>query len=95
MTFAWYGHLKFTDRSLWLVVVGGIAFLEYCFVVPANRWSSAIYSAALLKTRGDHALGVRGLLGLISRRADHANSRGWLRPDLHRCVLVFKGPLPS
>ena len=21
MTFAWYGHLKFTDRPLWLVVV--------------------------------------------------------------------------
>lgn len=21
MTFAWYGHLKFTDRPLWLVVI--------------------------------------------------------------------------
>ena len=39
MTFAWYGHLKFTDRPLWLVVVAswGIAFIEYCFAVPANR----------------------------------------------------------
>jgi uncharacterized protein (DUF486 family) len=21
MTFAWYGHLKFTDRPLWLVIM--------------------------------------------------------------------------
>jgi len=52
MTFAWYGHLKFADRPLWLVVVAswGIAFVEYCFAVPANRWGSAFYSAAQLKT---------------------------------------------
>jgi len=39
MTFAWYGHLKFTDRPLWLVIVAswGIAFFEYCLMVPANR----------------------------------------------------------
>ena len=32
MTFAWYGHLKFKDRPLWLVIVvsWGIAFFEYC-----------------------------------------------------------------
>ena len=38
MTFAWYGHLKFTDRPLWLVVIAsrGIAFIEYCFAVPAT-----------------------------------------------------------
>ncbi len=30
MTFAWYGHLKFTDRPLWLVVLAswGIALVE-------------------------------------------------------------------
>src|SRR5215213_11499752 len=52
MTFAWYGHLKFTDRPLWLVVVAswGIAFAEYCFAVPANRIGSAAYGAAELKT---------------------------------------------
>src|SRR5260370_27883194 len=52
MTFAWYGHLKFTDRPLWLVIIAswGIAFIEYCFAVPANRWGSAIYSAAERKT---------------------------------------------
>ena len=52
MTFAWYGHLKFTDRPLWMVVVAswGIAFVEYCFAVPANRWGHTVYSAAELKT---------------------------------------------
>ena len=39
MTLAWYGHLKFPHRALWLVVLvsWGIAFVEYWFVVPANR----------------------------------------------------------
>ena len=52
MTFAWYGHLKFTDRPLWLVVIvsWGIAFFEYCLAVPANRFGSAVYSTAELKT---------------------------------------------
>ena len=52
MTFAWYGHLKFTDRPLWLVIIvsWGIAFFEYCLAVPANRYGSAVYSPAELKT---------------------------------------------
>ena len=52
MTFAWYGHLKYTDRPLWLVIVASwsIAFIEYCFAVPANRLGNAVYSAAELKT---------------------------------------------
>ena len=52
MTFAWYGHLKFTDRPLWLVVIASwrIAFIEYCFAVPANRIGHTVYSAAELKT---------------------------------------------
>ena len=51
MTFAWYGHLKFKDRPLWIVIVASwaIAFLEYCLAVPANRYGSAVYSAAELK----------------------------------------------
>jgi uncharacterized protein len=34
MTFAWYGHLKFTERPLWLVVIASwaIALIEYCVV---------------------------------------------------------------
>ena len=51
MTFAWYGHLRFKDRALWIVVIAswGIAFFEYCLAVPANRYGSAVYSAAQLK----------------------------------------------
>jgi uncharacterized protein (DUF486 family) len=39
MTLAWYGHLRFTDTRLWIVVVAswGLALIEYCFAVPANR----------------------------------------------------------
>ncbi len=52
MTFAWYGHLKFTNRPLMLVILvsWGIAFFEYCLQVPANRMGYAVYSAAQLKT---------------------------------------------
>ena len=52
MTFAWYGHLKFKESPLALVVLAswGIAFVEYWLAVPANRWGSAFYSAAQLKT---------------------------------------------
>jgi uncharacterized protein (DUF486 family) len=51
MTTAWYGHLKFKDQPLWLVIVvsWGIALFEYCLAVPANRYGSAVYSAAQLK----------------------------------------------
>jgi uncharacterized protein (DUF486 family) len=54
MTFAWYGHLKHhKDSALWLVILAswGIAFFEYCFQVPANRWGAQSgFAAAHLKT---------------------------------------------
>ena len=42
MTLAWYGHLKFKwleAKSLVVVILvsWGIAFFEYCLMVPANR----------------------------------------------------------
>jgi len=39
MTFAWYGHLKYKESPLWIAILvsWGIAFVEYCFQVPANR----------------------------------------------------------
>jgi hypothetical protein len=51
MTTAWYGHLRFKDRPLALVVMAswGIAFFEYWLAVPANRWGSAVYSPSELK----------------------------------------------
>jgi uncharacterized protein len=52
MTFAWYGHLRFKETPLWIVIFAawGIAFVEYCMAVPANRWGSAVYTTAQLKT---------------------------------------------
>jgi hypothetical protein len=54
MTFAWYGHLKYKGSALWIVILvsWGIAFLEYCFQVPANRIGHEFFSAAQLKTNG-------------------------------------------
>jgi uncharacterized protein (DUF486 family) len=39
MTLAWYGHLKFPHLPMLAAIfIGwGIALLEYCFAVPANR----------------------------------------------------------
>ncbi|MEK7265014.1 MAG: DMT family protein [Pseudomonadota bacterium] len=52
MTLAWYGHLKYKSAPLLIVIVvaWGIAFVEYCFAVPANRIGHSVYSAAQLKT---------------------------------------------
>ena len=51
MTFAWYGHLRFKDKALWIVVLVSwlIAFVEYWFQVPANRIGHNYFSAAQLK----------------------------------------------
>ena len=52
MTFAWYGHLKHRSMPLLIVILvsWGIAFFEYCFQVPANRFGYSVYNAAQLKT---------------------------------------------
>ncbi len=51
MTFAWYGHLKFKTASLALVILisWGIAGLEYCFMIPANRIGNQVFSVTELK----------------------------------------------
>lgn len=50
MTFAWYGHLKLqqmnvitSNTPLYVVILisWGIALLEYCCMVPANRFGYA------------------------------------------------------
>lgn len=52
MTTAWYWHLRFKEVPLWQVVLisWGLAFFEYWLAVPANRYGSAVYTAAQLKT---------------------------------------------
>ncbi len=45
MTFAWYGHLKFSELKFFknfgifetILFSWGIAFFEYCIMVPANK----------------------------------------------------------
>ena len=45
MTFAWYGHLKLQHGGFtknWpligvILLSWGLAFIEYCFMIPANR----------------------------------------------------------
>jgi uncharacterized protein (DUF486 family) len=51
MTFAWYGHLRFKHIGILSVIVVSwlIAFLEYCFQVPANRLGHSVMSASQLK----------------------------------------------
>jgi uncharacterized protein len=52
MTFAWYGHLRYKNTPLWIAILvsWGIAFVEYCFQVPANRIGHYDFTAAQLKT---------------------------------------------
>ncbi len=51
MNLAWYGHLKFKDKPLWIVILvsWGIALLEYVFQVPANRIGSNQWTVPQLK----------------------------------------------
>lgn len=52
MTFAWYGHLKYGHSwPLWkaILVSWGIALIEYCLAVPANRWGYTHFSGFQLK----------------------------------------------
>ncbi|MCY2925327.1 MAG: DMT family protein, partial [Planctomycetota bacterium] len=52
MTYAWYGHLKDLRGSpLWVAILvsWGVAFLEYCLQVPANRLGLGPYRLDQLK----------------------------------------------
>ena len=52
MTTAWYWHLRYKQTPLFTVILisWGLAFVEYCLAVPANRIGSDVYSPAQLKT---------------------------------------------
>ena len=52
MTFAWYGHLKYRSAPLLAAIAAswGIALIEYCFQVPANRIGYGQFTGAQLKT---------------------------------------------
>jgi uncharacterized protein len=52
MTAAWYWHLRYKEVPLFYVILisWGVAFVEYCLAVPANRYGNAVYDPAQLKT---------------------------------------------
>lgn len=52
MTTAWYWHLRYKEVPLFSVILisWGLAFVEYCLAVPANRYGNAVYNPAQLKT---------------------------------------------
>ena len=51
MTIAWYWHLKYKGWPLFTVILISwfVAFFEYCFQVPANRYGYGQFNAAQLK----------------------------------------------
>lgn len=51
MTVAWYGHLKYKNAAIWAVILisWGIAFFEYCLLIPANRIGSSLFTVTQLK----------------------------------------------
>ena len=95
MTFAWYGHLKYTASPLWIAVLAswGIALFEYCLAVPANRWGSAVYSTAELKTMQEviTLCVFARLLGVVFGRADDYQSRHRLCAHLRGRILCVQG----
>ena len=99
MTLAWYGHLKFKGTALPLVIVAswGIAFIEYCFAVPANRIGHEVYSAAQLKTIQE----VITLMVFAGFSVFYLGERFTLNHMVGFALIcagaffVFKGPLPA
>ena len=72
-----------------VLVSWGIAFFEYWLAVPANRWGSAVYSAAQLKTMQEVITLVvfAGFLGAVPEGAAGLESRA--RFCVHRRGRVF------
>ena len=97
MTLAWYGHLKFGSKPLWIVVIVSwcIAFFEYCLAVPANRIGHQVYSAAELKTMQEviTLLVFAGFSVLYLREPitlNHLVGFGFIAAG---AFFIFKGPL--
>ena len=97
MTLAWYGHLKFTDKPLWLVILASwlIAFIEYCLAVPANRIGSTVYSTAQLKTMQEviTLLVFAGFSVVYLKEAITLNHLVGFALIAAGAFFVFKGPL--
>ena len=80
-----------------IVASWGIAFVDYCFAVPANRWGHTVYSAAELKTMQEvitlSVFAAFSVLYLGERiTLNHVVGLGRVWGGGR---LVFKGPLPT
>ena len=80
-----------------MVASWGIAFAEYCFAVPANRYGHAVYSAAELKTMQEvitlTVFAAFSVLYLGERfTLNHLVGFGLICAG---AFFVFKGPIPS
>ncbi len=98
MTFAWYGHLKFENKPLWILILvsWGIAFFEYCLAVPANRIGHAVYSTAELKTMQEViTLLVFAVFSVtfLGEKLTLNHAAGFAFIALG-AFFIFKGPLP-
>ena len=97
MTLAWYGHLRFKESPLLgaILVSWGIALVEYCMAVPANRFGSAVYTTAQLKTMQEViTLVVFAVFSVLYLKASFTLNHlvGFALIALG-AFFVFKGPL--
>jgi hypothetical protein len=80
MTTAWYWHLRYKEVSLLYVILisWGLAFIEYCLAVPANRFGNAVYNAAQLKTMQEViTFGVFAVFSFVYLREPITLSQGF------------------
>ena len=82
MTLAWYGHLKYKDKPLWIAISVSwlLAFFEYVFQVPANRH----------RIRALHDCAAQGHAGMHHDRPVHDDRLAALWADAaleQRCLV--------
>jgi uncharacterized protein (DUF486 family) len=97
MTAAWYWHLKYKELPLSGVILlsWGLAFVEYCLAVPANRWGNSVYTAAQLKTIQEVITLVvfAGFAVLYLQQALNWNHAVGFALIAAGAFFVFRGPL--
>lgn len=97
MTIAWYGHLKYKSAPLIVAILAswGIAFVEYCLAVPANRIGHGAYTAAELKTIQEviTLIVFAGFSILFLKEPITANHAVGFALIVAGAYFVFKGPL--
>ena len=97
MTAAWYWHLRYMEIPIFHVIAisWGLALFEYCLAVPANRYGSAVYSPAQLKTMQEViTLSVFALFSIVYlKQAITLNQIVGFALIASGAFFVFRGPL--